>query len=85
MLSGALRVSRGMALVTENWWISLPGAFGDGGEGILLDGFGVRFIGNTFSADVGLIAVTLFEGDGEAPLTSPVPIPWLDFSYHFGH
>ncbi|MEE2779584.1 MAG: hypothetical protein VYE15_03605 [Myxococcota bacterium] len=85
VLSGALRVSKSLALVTENWWISVPGSFGDGGEGILLDGFGVRFIGNTFSADVGLIAVTLFEGDGQGPLTVPAPLPWLDFSYHFGH
>lgn len=66
-VSGVARVSRRVALVTENW--VFPGSEDD----VVVSGFAVRFIGSQLAVDVGL----LFSPDAE------VPFPWLDFTWNF--
>lgn len=65
MVGGQYRTSRRIGLVTENWFI--PGADRP------LVSFGVRFMGEMISTDLGFI--TLF---GEDTL-----VPWLDFVFAF--
>jgi hypothetical protein len=68
--SGAWRMSRRLALVSENWVLPFQGEE----KFSLVNALALRFLGEQWSADVGLIH------DPEAP----VPVPWLDFTYHFG-
>jgi hypothetical protein len=72
LVGGNKRLSRRMALISENWLFL--------GQGFRLSrqpfGLGLRFFGDRLSADVGVILV------GEV-LESGFPIPWLSFSYHF--
>ncbi len=63
-----MRVSRGLGIVSENWFF--PNA--DGLEPV--NSLGVRFIGDRLAVDAALIFIS----------GSPIPIPWLDFTYHFG-
>jgi hypothetical protein len=67
-VSGALRVSDGVALVTENWII--PG----GEEPFNVYSGAVRFIGQKLAVDAGLV---FLEG-------SPVALPWVDFTWRLG-
>lgn len=67
-LSGAVRLSEGVALVSENW--SVP--TGDGR--LVISSGAVRFIGRGVSVDVGLV----FGEDASQAL------PWLDFTWSFG-
>jgi hypothetical protein len=66
-LSGALRVSRSVALVTENWIVPVDG------EARVVGSGAVRFIADRLGVDVGLV----FARDVE------IPIPWLDFTWHW--
>jgi hypothetical protein len=70
--SGNLRVSKSLALVTENWLI--PDAYRPGSEPPMLNSLAVRFFGERWAVDVGGIRVPGL----------PIPIPWLDFTYNFG-
>ncbi len=73
MLGGNLRISNGIALVSENWFFT-----GDGFEmGQQAFGLAIRFLGDNFSTDVGVILI------GEV-LSEGFPIPWLSFTYNFG-
>jgi hypothetical protein len=65
MVGGQYRTSRRIGLLTENWFI--PGADQP------LVSFGVRFMGEMISTDLGLI--TLFGED--------TFVPWLDFVFAF--
>lgn len=73
MIGGTARMSRRLALVSENWLIL--------GEKFRLSeqpfGVGVRFLGDRLTADAGLILV------GEV-IKEGFPVPWLSVSYHFG-
>ncbi len=73
MIGGTARVSRRLALVSENWLIL--------GETFRLSeqpfAVGVRFLGDRLTADAGLIVV------GEV-IKEGFPVPWLSVSYHFG-
>lgn len=73
VVGGVSRLSRRIALVSENWLI-LHDDFNIKEQPFAL---GVRFLGDRLSADVGVILV------GEA-LDEGFPIPWLSVSYHFG-
>lgn len=73
-LAGNLRVSRLVALVTENWVI--PTLLAEGIEGGVISAAGVRFIAGDFAVDVGFVNV--FSGEG------PAVAPWLDFTYNWG-
>ncbi|MFC1614313.1 hypothetical protein ACFL5K_03360 [Gemmatimonadota bacterium] len=73
MLGGNIRISNGIALVSENWLFT-----GDGFEmGQQAFGLALRFFGDNFSTDVGVILI------GEV-LSEGFPIPWLSFTYNFG-
>lgn len=67
-VSGALRLSDGIALVTENWII--PG----GDEPFNVYSGAVRFMGQRLAVDAGLV---LLEG-------VPVALPWIDFTWRLG-
>jgi hypothetical protein len=70
--SGAIRVNKHVALITENWL--LPSATYTFGA---LSG-GVRFIAGRIAVDVGGIWL------GSTTGSVPYPVPWLDFTYNFG-
>jgi hypothetical protein len=70
--SGSLRVLPNLSLITENW-IFPTGSIGNG-EIPMLNSAGIRIMGNRLAADVGLIRIP----------GTPVPMPWLDFTYNFG-
>ena len=73
LLGGNIRLSKSMALVSENWLIT-------GGD-FKLDqqplGLALRFLSSKIAVDVGAIIV------GEV-IKEGFPIPWLSFVYHFG-
>lgn len=73
MIGGTARLSHRIAFVSENWLVL--------NEDFKLSqqpfGLGVRFLGESLSADVGVILV------GEL-LDEGFPIPWVSVSYHFG-
>ena len=73
MVGGQTRLSKSIALVSENW-IVLDGHTGLGQQPF---GLALRFFGERLSADMGFILV------GEA-LDEGFPIPWVSVSYHFG-
>lgn len=67
-VSGAVRVSDGISLVTENWIV--PG----GEEAFNVISGALRFLGQRLAVDAGLV---FFEG-------SPLALPWIDFTWRFG-
>ena len=69
MIGGEARTSRRIKLVTENYF--LPGE-----TGLVFSG-GLRFLGERFSADVGLAG---YAGDGDSGCCLPI----VNFSYAFG-
>lgn len=73
MVGGEYQLSNRLKLLSENYIV--PGI----GEATL-GSLGLRFIGDTISADFGFFIV--LEAIGE---TDGLPaLPWLSFSYHFG-
>ena len=71
-LSGYIRLSDRIALISENWLITDPERYSH----LTMLGVGPRFISEKFTTDVGLI--NTFTEDAY------IPIPWLDVTYHFG-
>ncbi len=72
-LSGNLRVSQRVALVTENWL--MPTLIASGNNQLpMLNSLAVRLFGENWAVDLGGIRVPGL----------PIPIPWLDFAYNFG-
>jgi hypothetical protein len=71
-LSGNLRVSQRVALVTENWLFPTFGS--TGGQLPMLNSLAVRLFGESWAVDLGGIRVP---GLG-------IPVPWVDFAYNFG-
>lgn len=69
MIGGEARVGRRTKLVTENYF--LPGE-----TGVVLSG-GLRFIGQRFSTDVGVVGAVAEDGGGCC-------VPIINFSYAFG-
>ena len=67
MLGGQGRVSRRFALITENWFLPIGGET----EGVV--SYGIRFLGETLSADLAWVNV----------LGSNVSAPWLGFAVRF--
>jgi hypothetical protein len=73
-VSGNLRLTRQVALVTENWVVpSLADNFSDRTLP-MVNSLAVRMLGEKWAVDLGLIRV---------PQVG-FPIPWLDFTYNFG-
>jgi len=66
-LSANLRVSRGLALVSENWFVPVDG------DVKVIGSAALRLIGEHLGVDVGLIFVQ----------DAGVPAPWLDFTWHW--
>ena len=73
LLGGSMRLSDGLALISENWIITGEG-LGPGEQPL---GIALRFFGRSLAVDLGAIIV------GEI-LTEGFPIPWLSCVYHFG-
>ncbi|MFY0565909.1 hypothetical protein ACN28E_18960 [Archangium lansingense] len=72
-VSGNVRVTQRLALVTENWLV--PNLDVNlGGELPMLNSLAVRIFGESWAVDLGAIRV---------PGTI-IPIPWVDFAYNFG-
>ena len=71
-LSGNVRLSQRVALVTENWLIPTLGT--STSELPMLNSLAVRLFGESWAVDLGGIRVPGL----------PIPIPWLDFAYNFG-
>ncbi|AKJ02313.1 hypothetical protein ATI61_108298 [Archangium gephyra] len=71
-ISGNLRVSQRVALVTENWLMPTIGI--TSGQLPMLNSLAVRLFGESWAVDLGGIRVP-----GLA-----IPIPWVDFAYNFG-
>lgn len=70
--SGSARLLPNLALVTENWFF--PTATTYNSEPLMFNAGGLRFMGDHLAADIGLIRIP----------GSPIPVPWLDFTYNFG-
>jgi hypothetical protein len=68
-LSANWRAFASGALVSENWLVRV------GGERQLVGSLAYRFIAERIAVDIGLV----FTG-----VTNGVPIPWLDFTWHWG-
>jgi hypothetical protein len=66
-VSGNWRVSRSIALVSENWLVPVDNSTKVVGSAA------VRFIGERVGVDLGFIY----------PPGSPIPVPWLDFTWHW--
>jgi len=73
MIGGTARLSRRMALVSENWLV-LSEDFKLSEQPFAV---GVRFLGDRLTADVGMILIGEVIQDG-------FPVPWLSVTYHFG-
>lgn len=73
VVGGTVRLSRRLALVSENWLI-LHEDFRLSEQPFAV---GLRFLGDKLSSDVGLILI------GEV-IEEGLPVPWLSVSYHFG-
>ena len=73
-LAGSLRVRDNLALVSENYVVTAP--YDD--NVLVAPSGGVRFIGRTFSADLGFFVPTGSMFGGEI-----IPIPWLDVTWNF--
>ena len=73
MAGGEHRVSDGVKLLTENWWV--PGVEELDEHPVL--SIGIRFFGEHLAADLGFFHVAGGETEG-LPL-----IPWVDFVYNF--
>ena len=73
--SGNVRVSNGLAFVSENW--IFPAQIGRGDSFASIHSLALRFITDVFATDVGLVSVPGFDND--VPL-----LPWLDFTYNWG-
>ncbi len=67
-VSGNWRVARPIALVSENWFVQVEGTTE------WLGSAAVRFIGDRLGVDAGFLFTS----------GSSFPVPWLDFTWHFG-
>jgi hypothetical protein len=72
LAGGETRLSNSVALITENWFPI--------GSDVSLLSFGVRFFGDHLSSDLGFIYPLSVETNEGFPF-----LPWLGFSYKFGH
>jgi hypothetical protein len=66
-VSGNVRISQHAALVSENW------IFTDGEDTHVIASGAVRFMGEHSAVDVGFVGIP----------DSPVPFPWLDFTWNW--
>lgn len=71
-LSGNVRMSQRLALVTENWL--MPAYISSNSELPMLNSLALRIFGQQWAVDIGAVRVP----------GAPFPIPWLDFAYNFG-
>lgn len=70
-VSGNVRMSRTVALVSENW--ALPTLF-ENDPFPMVNSLALRIFGEHWSVDLGGVRIP----------EVPIPIPWLDFTYNFG-
>ncbi len=71
MLGGNARLTNSIAFVSENWFVT-GGSFEISKQPF---GMAIRFFGDRFATDVGVIIIGEVGG---------FPIPWLSFTYNFG-
>ncbi len=77
-LSGTLRISRRLGLMTENWLYLELSATHRGW--VMVNALGVRILGERFSAGLGLMVTSTDFGFGQ-PI--PFPLPLVDLTWHF--
>ena len=73
MLGGEKQISRKTKLITENYF--MPGISSNG-----VISLGMRILGDRLTTDVAALSHTALLDEGGFPF-----IPWLSFTYHFGH
>ena len=73
-LSGNLRVSQRLALITENWLVPTLNQQNAVVDFLMFNSLALRIFGERWAVDVGAIRVPYWA----------TPIPWLDFTYNFG-
>lgn len=75
-VAGQHRINDKVSLISENWWLRPP----DTGwlENIGLFSGGVRLVREDITVDLALMAAG---ADGEGMF---LPLPWVDFAWHFG-
>jgi hypothetical protein len=73
ILSGKLRLTRGLSLTTENWLITNTGPTIYSSKGEVILSLAVRAFGEKWAVDVGALR---FPG-------ADFPVPWLNFSYRW--
>jgi hypothetical protein len=71
-LSGNVRMTQTLALVTENWL--MPTLSLSDNQLPMINSLALRIFGEHWSVDLGGIRIP----------EVPIPIPWLDFTYNFG-
>jgi hypothetical protein len=67
-LGGSLRLSKGLAAVTENWVLMGPTY-----RTALINSLALRILGESWTVDLGGVYTTEI----------PIPLPWLSFSWHW--
>jgi hypothetical protein len=73
-LSGNVRMSQRLALVTENWLLPTLADEVANNQFPMLNSLALRIFGEHWAVDIGGIRMPGI----------PIPIPWLDFTYNFG-
>ncbi len=77
ILSGSLRLTRGLALVTENWIITRSDGYNDSfystSNPYVVLSLAARIFGERWAVDVGALRIP----------DANIPVPWVNFSYHW--
>ncbi|HME90489.1 MAG TPA: hypothetical protein VKE49_03645, partial [Myxococcaceae bacterium] len=71
--SGNLRLTRGLALVTENWFITRPKTYLSSSNLDVVLSLAARAFGEQWAVDVGALRVP----------GANFPVPWVNFTYHW--
>lgn len=71
--SGNLRLTRGLALVTENWIITRPATYYSSNNLDVVLSLAARAFGEQWAVDVGALRIP----------SADFPVPWVNFTYHW--
>lgn len=71
--SGNIRLTRGLALVTENWFITRPATYYSSNNLDVVLSLAARAFGEQWAVDVGALRIP----------GADFPVPWVNFTYHW--